>query len=87
MRQWSIHDYKRTLIQKHPTHSVPKGIANAVVPTTAVWFHKRSIQFNTEKFVSGYHGLGLKIDELCNIEQERLAQAIVLFTVEERIDL
>jgi hypothetical protein len=37
--------------------------------------------------VSCFHGNGLKTNLLGNIEQERLAQAVVFFAVEERIDL
>jgi hypothetical protein len=32
-----------------PSYSVPKGIANAVMPTTAVWLHKRSIELDAKR--------------------------------------
>jgi hypothetical protein len=52
---------------------MPKGIANAVVPTAAVWLHERSIEFDTKRSCQLLARNNLDVDVLCNIEQERLA--------------
>jgi hypothetical protein len=66
---------------------MPKAIANAVVPTAAVWLHERSIEFDTKRSCQLLARNNLDADALCNIEQERLAEAIILSAVEEWIDL
>jgi hypothetical protein len=66
---------------------MPKGIADAVVPTTAIWLHERSIEFDTGRPCQLLRRNDIEVTILCNIEQERLAEAIILSAIEEWIDL